>query len=225
MEDEGAHRERSVALDLGLGVAEGAKEEGEEGVGEGGDAVLHAVDDLGEGSNGGRSVAGGALEVLQIARSISCARVPQRSVKRTHVVLSHGGEESGEELSEIGSEDAGERADEVAGGADEGGIVLGLLSRGNDFSIGIVVDLAGGSALEDLVEVVADGLDVCGIAKARQSGIDKNGGNDNVQLGTMRAGPTTMSAAEKLLQSSLTTSLSSSVSHIEMISGRTAAAS
>ena len=77
------------------------------------------------------------------------------------LVLGHGGEEGGEELSEIGTENAGERADQVAGGTDEGGIILGLVSRSDDLSIGVVVDLAGGGALEDRVEVVADGLDVC----------------------------------------------------------------
>ena len=160
MEDEGAHREGAVALDLGFGVAEGAEEEREEAVGEGGDAALHAVDNLGEGSDGSRSVAGGTLQVLPLRGDVSSAR-ERRAREKTHVVLGHGGEEGGEELSEIGTENAGERADQVAGGTDEGGIILGLVSRSDDLSIGVVVDLAGGGALEDRVEVVADGLDVC----------------------------------------------------------------
>lgn len=85
MVDERADGEGGVALHLGLGIGEGAQEESEEVLREGGDLeegtrsvcetmdprlerethrALHAVDNLGEGADGGRPVSNGALGVL-----------------------------------------------------------------------------------------------------------------------------------------------------------------
>jgi hypothetical protein len=97
------------------------------------------------------------------SRSCSIAHVSRDTYEEeewTHVVLSHIGEEGVEELSKVGSKDAGKGTNEVARRADERSVVLGLLARGHDLTIGVVVDLAGRRSLEDRIEVVANGLDV-----------------------------------------------------------------
>jgi hypothetical protein len=68
--------------------------------------------------------------------------------------------ESGEKLSEVGAEGAGEGSNEVAGGSDEGSVVLGLLSSRHSGLIFVVVDLARRLALEDERNLLADGLNV-----------------------------------------------------------------
>lgn len=79
----------------------------------------------------------------------------------THVVLSHVGKEGGEDLSKVAAEDGGDGADEVASRADESSVVLGLLSKGlGSLGLLLIVKLARSLAPEDLVEVVAEGLDV-----------------------------------------------------------------
>lgn len=79
----------------------------------------------------------------------------------THVVRSHISLERREELSEIGSEGARERANEIARGTDEGGIVFRLLSGRNGSIVFVIVDLARSLSLEDERNLLADRLNVC----------------------------------------------------------------
>ena len=78
----------------------------------------------------------------------------------TYVVLRHGREESREHWSEFLSENGSDRSHEITSCADEGSIVLRLLSRGDTLHIVVVVDLTWGGPLKDLNEMVDERLDI-----------------------------------------------------------------
>lgn len=103
MEDQRTHGECGIRLNLWLRIGESLEEEREEGFSELSRSSLHSVDNLGEGTDGSRSVGGGSIRL---------------------VVGSHVGLEGREELGEIGTESTGEGANEVASSTDESGIVF-----------------------------------------------------------------------------------------------------
>lgn len=119
-----------------------------------------------------------AVERSPLDRSGSCSTLQTSQYRvggqkllspSTHVVRSHLTEEHGEQLSEIATEDGCEGSDQVASRTDQSGIVLGLFSRSSNLLVVFVRDLTRSLALEQLVEVLADGLNVCEIEDSRSA--------------------------------------------------------
>ena len=199
-ENQRSHRERSVALHFGFGVVERAEEESEEVGSEGGDASFHSVDDLGEGSNRGRTISGRSCDILQSDR-VSIEHKSRTTA--TDVVLLHRREESREHRGEFFSENSRDRSDQIAGGADQSSVVLGLLPSSDALLLVVLVDLTRSGSLENLDEMVDERFDVWQNDVSPSQSIERN----DVHVGAMRAGPTAIKVAEKLTQSSFTTSL------------------